>query len=122
MEELEQEEFDKRLAAGDYTIALAPIRAESGSVYMMLSQFTAAGGGLTGYSDLIYSSRLAESAHTTGRARCQLLAACEQQLLDSCAVVPLFTQHKRLLLADGVDGLIFDPFGPVLDLTYTTKE
>lgn len=122
VEELEQEEFDKRLAAGDYTIALAPIRAESGSVYMMLSQFTAAGGGLTGYSDLIYSSRLAESAHTTGRARCQLLAACEQQLLDSCAVVPLFIQHKRLLLADGVDGLIFDPFGPVLDLTYTTKE
>ena len=31
-------------------------------------------------------------------------------------------QQKRLLVASGIKGLIFDPFGPVLDLTYTTKE
>ena len=42
-------------------------------------------------------------------------------LLDSCTVVPLLSQHKRLLIADGVSGLVFDPFTPVLDLTYTTK-
>ena len=48
VEEVPQEEFDKRLAAGSYTIALAPIRAEGGSVYQMLQQFTAEGGGLTG--------------------------------------------------------------------------
>ncbi len=50
VEEVPQEEFDKRLAAGSYTIALAPIRAEGGSVYQMLQQFTAEGGGLTGFS------------------------------------------------------------------------
>ena len=55
VEEVPQEEFDKRLAAGSYTIALAPIRAEGGSVYQMLQQFTAEGGGLTGWSDPIYS-------------------------------------------------------------------
>lgn len=49
VEEVPQEEFDKRLAAGSYTIALAPIRAEGGSVYQMLQQFTAEGGGLTGW-------------------------------------------------------------------------
>ena len=56
VEEVPQEEFDKRLAAGSYTIALAPIRAEGGSVYQMLQQFTAEGGGLTGWSDPIYLS------------------------------------------------------------------
>ena len=121
VEEVPQEEFDKRLAAGDYTIALAPICAEGGSVYQMLQQFTAEGGGLTGYSDPLYTERLAESAQQTGRARCALLAECERQLLEGCTVVPLLGQQKRLLVADGIKGLVFDPFTPVLDLTYTTK-
>ena len=129
VEEVPQEEFDKRLAAGDYTIALAPICAEGGSVYQMLQQFTAESGGLTGYSDPLYTERLAESAQQTGRARCallaecerQLLRECERQLLEGCTVVPLLGQQKRLLVADGIKGLVFDPFTPVLDLTYTTK-
>lgn len=121
VEEVPQEEFGKRLAAGDYTIALAPICAEGGSVYQMLQQFTAEGGGLTGYSDPLYTERLAESAQKTGRARCALLAECERQLLEGCTVVPLLGQQKRLLVADGIKGLVFDPFTPVLDLTYTTK-
>lgn len=48
------------------------------------------------------------------------MADCERQLLSDCAVVPLFSQQKRLLIASGIQGLVFDPFGPVLDLTETT--
>ena len=87
----------------------------------MLQQFTAESGGLTGYSDPLYTERLAESTQKTGRARCALLAECERQLLEGCTVVPLLGQQKRLLVADGIKGLVFDPFTPVLDLTYTTK-
>ena len=36
-------------------------------------------------------------------------------------MVPLVAQQKRLLIADGIEGLVFDPFTPVLDLTYTRK-
>ena len=121
VEEVPQEEFDARLASGDYTIALAPIRAEGGSVYQMLQQFTPEGGGLTGYDDPVYTERLALSAQQTGSARCALLRQCERQLLQSCTVVPLLAQQKRLLIADGIQDLIFDPFTPVLDLTYTQK-
>ena len=121
VEEVPQEEFDKRLAEGSYTIALAPIHAEGGSVYQMLQQFTTEGGGLTGYADPLYTERLAESTQQTGKARCALLAECERQLLDSCTVVPLLGQQKRLLVADGITGLVFDPFTPVLDLTYAQK-
>ena len=122
VEEVDEETFAKRLADGDYTIALAPISAEGGSVYNMLSQFTAAGGGLTGYSDSLFATQLQASAQSTGSTRCRLLADCERQLLSDAVVVPLFAQQKRLLIADGIKNLIFDPFGPVLDLTYTTKE
>ena len=79
------------------------------------------GGGLTGWSDPIYSQRLAESAQQTGSARCALLADCERQLLEGCAVVPLLGQNRRLLVADGITGLVFDPFTPVLDLTDAQK-
>ena len=118
VEEVEQDEFDARIAAGKYTIALAPIRAEGGSVYQMLQQFTAEGGSLTGYADTVYADRLALSAQQTGKDRCALLAQCERQLLESCTVVPLMAQQKRLLLANGVRDLVFDPFFPVLDLTW----
>ena len=121
LEEVEPEEFEKRLAEGNYTIALAPISAESGSVYNVLVQFTAQGGGLTGYANSLYATQLAASSTATGSVRCSLLADCERQLLSDCAVVPLFNQQKRLLIASGIQGLVFDPFGPVLDLTDTTQ-
>ena len=120
VEEVPQEEFDARLASGKYTIALAPIRAEGGSVYQMLQQF-AGDNSLTGLTDPLYAGALSESIQRTGSARCQLLRECERQLLEGCTVVPLAAQQKRLLVADGVEGLVFDPFTPVLDLTYTTK-
>ena len=64
-----------------------------------------------------------EAAAAAGsETRCALLAQAERQLLAGCAAVPLFAQHKRLLLAGGVEGLVFDPYGPVLDLTWTTKQ
>ena len=122
VEEVDEETFAKRLAEGDYTIALAPISAEGGSVYNMLNQFTAAGGGLTGYADSLYATQLQASTQATGSSRCRLLGDCERQLLNDAVAVPLFAQQKRLLIAPGIQNLIFDPFGPVLDLTYTTKE
>ena len=69
VEEVPQEEFDKRLAAGDYTIALAPICAEGGSVYQMLQQF-AGDNNLTGLTDPLYAGALSESIQRTGTARC----------------------------------------------------
>ena len=122
IEEVDEETFRKRLAEGDYTIALAPVSAESGSVYNTLAQFTPTGGGLTGYSNALYATQLEASTHANGSTRCRLLGECERQLLSDCVVVPLFSQQKRLLIASGVKNLIFDPFGPVLDLTYATKK
>ena len=119
---MDEETFRKRLAEGDYTIALAPVSAESGSVYNTLAQFTPTGGGLTGYSNALYATQLEASTHANGSTRCRLLGECERQLLSDCVVVPLFSQQKRLLIASGIKNLIFDPFGPVLDLTYATKE
>src|SRR5699024_9466420 len=90
-------------------------------VYTLLRSFGPE--GLTGYDDPVYETLLAQAAAAgSSEVRCQLLAQAERQLLAGCAAVPLFAQHKRLLLAGGVEGLVFDPYGPVLDLTCTTKQ
>ena len=121
LEEVPQAELEERLAAGDYTIALAPVTCTDGSVYTLLRSFGPE--GLTGYDDPVYETLLAQAAAAgSSEVRCQLLAQAERQLLAGCAAVPLFAQHKRLLLAGGVEGLVFDPYGPVLDLTWTTKQ
>ena len=120
IEEVPREDFDARIAAGDYSIALAPVSCTDGSVYTLLRAFGPEGLGR--YADTGYETLLAQSASATGSAlRCALLAQAERQLLAECVAVPLFAQQKRLLLADGVEGLVFDPYGPVLDLTWTTK-
>ena len=121
LEELPQADFEARLAAGDYTIALAPVRCTDGSVYNLLRAFGPE--GLCAYSDAGYEALLRQSyLADTSAVRCELLAQCERQLLADCVAAPLFAQHKRLLVADGVEGLVFDPFGPVLDLTWTAKQ
>ena len=120
VEEAEAADFAQRLAEGDYTIALVPVTAESNSVYGLLSQFSPE--GLTRYDNPHFAALLDQSLNATGAARCALLAQAEAQLVDDCALLPLFAQQKRLLIADGVQGLVFDPYGPLLDLTYTTRE
>lgn len=120
VEEAEAADFAQRLAEGDYTIALVPVTAESNSVYGLLSQFSPE--GLTRYDNPHFAALLDQSLNATGAARCALLAQAEAQLVDDCALLPLFAQQKRLLIADGVEGLVFDPYGPLLDLTYTTRE
>ena len=54
--------------------------------------------------------------------RAEICRYLERRMLNDAVAVPLFAQQKRLLIAPGIQNLIFDPFGPVLDLTYTTKE
>ena len=121
LEEVDEETFAERIAGGDYAIALAPVECTDGSVYSLLRSFGPE--GLARYDDTGYETLLAQSAAApSSEVRCALLAQAERQLLESCAAVPLFAQQKRLLIADGVEGLVFDPYGPVLDLTWTTKE
>lgn len=80
IEEVDEETFQKRLSEGDYTIALAPISAESGSVYSMLTQFTTAGGNLTGYANALYATQLEASTHATARPA----AGCWASVSASC--------------------------------------
>ena len=66
-------------------------------------------------SDDIVDALFNDGTHTADD-----VAALERTLLESACVTPLWFQTKALLVQPGVQGLVFRPFGPVLDLTNAT--
>ena len=50
-----------------------------------------------------------------------ITAALERELLNEAVLVPLFFQQQQLLISPKVSGLVFDPFGPTVDLTWACK-
>lgn len=111
--------FNSRLASGDYTIALAPITITQSDLITFLSGLNSTYG--LGYTSSSYTTLLSLASASSGTQKRALIYQAECLILDQVVLTPLFTQQKRLLVDARVSGLVFDPFGPVLDLTYTTK-
>ena len=116
VEELTVEEIRARVAEGDYQIALLPLVPASGTPLGLLEQFAA--GGLAGLEPSEFDTLLAETrsspalAGSTGR-----ITLLERTLLEQVPATPLFYQSGRLVLAEPISGLVFDPFGQVPDVT-----
>ena len=87
----------------------------------LLSQ--CASGGFSGVSDSGYDALLAqiqaEAAHGCSAER---YAQLERALLAQAPITPLFFQADRLVMASGIQGLVFDPFIPSVDVTFATKK
>lgn len=119
LEIVDEETFAARLLAEDYTLALAPVTINSTDLVSFLSSFS---GGTVNYYNSEYSALLATANAADGADKRDALATAERTLLADCALTPLFSQEKRLLLASGVSHLVFDPYGPIIDATYAEKK
>lgn len=121
VKELSLAELRQQVAAGDYQIALLPLAPSENSPLSLLSQF--ASGGFSGVSDSGYDALLAqiqaEAAHGCSAER---YAQLERALLAQAPITPLFFQADRLVMASGIQGLVFDPFIPSVDVTFATKK
>ena len=49
-------------------------------------------------------------------------AELERMLLAQAPITPLFFQADRLVMVSGIQGLVFDPFIPSVDVTFATKK
>ena len=102
------------LPAGKYTIALAPIRAEGGSVYQMLQQFTAG----ERQSDRSHPTRSMPGPwlRAPSRPAPPAVPAAGANVSASCwKAAPWcrwLAQQKRLLVADGVERTGVRPLHP----------
>lgn len=115
VEQASLEEVNARVASGDYQIALLPLSLSSDSAAELLRQTA----GLADWSDSGWQRQL-DALFNDGTHTADDVAALERTLLESACVTPLWFQTKALLVQPGVQGLVFRPFGPVLDLTNAT--
>ena len=119
IETVPADELQTRLRSGRYTIALAPLQLTREDPLTLLSRFET--GGFTDYTSRFYDQLCRQAAACGGSERLDLCTKAETFLLQDVAVAPLFGQNRQLVVAPGVTGLLYDPFGPVLDLTHTCR-
>ncbi|MBQ2264039.1 MAG: peptide ABC transporter substrate-binding protein [Oscillospiraceae bacterium] len=118
LETVSPDEYEQRIAAGDYSIALYSIGPERNSCYEMLRQFSVQ-QKLLGFSSEEFTGILAELSNT-GRAAdsVKLYGMAEQAILDSMDFIPLFYKNSYLVSTAGNKEIGFDAFSGTIDFRY----
>ena len=118
VQQLPMEDLLSAQSSGDYAIMLLPLSSAENAPHALLRQF--GDGGLGRWVSAEFQARAAAlSPAVSGYA--QDCAALERELLNEAVLVPLFFQQQQLLISPKVSGLVFDPFGPTVDLTWACK-
>ncbi len=121
VQELPMEELQQRLAAGDYEIALAPFAPQNSSPASLLRQFGPDGVCALDAPAFVQAMAEAEGLTPGGAGWAGAMENAERILLAECPVLPLFYQTKALLVAPGIEGVVFSPFAPSIDLTWAVR-
>ena len=117
LKQVTQQELEQALQTGSYQIALVPLTSTSNSAAAMLKTFAA--GAWTGLVDSTFDQAM-EGVNSASQTAAGQISACEKLLMDQYSVYPLWYEQQALLLAPNIKGVVFNPFGPVLDLTWAT--
>lgn len=122
-EGLTQEEFDARLAAGDYDMALTEFSAARDDAWEFLARWrTGHADNVTCYSNTSYDLLLGAAEDSdSSEARMAFLCDAEALLLSDCAVLPLAFTGRAVLLDDGLSGLDFAGTRDTLGLARITQ-
>lgn len=113
IEEVTAEEFETRIASGDYSIALYPLKGDFNSGVSVLSQFQKIScleksGG---------SAEITDSVRKCGNASYLVSAytEAEKQILGEYGFIPMFYKNSYLVAGDENEDIILDPFAEAVD-------
>lgn len=112
---LPQEELESRIAAGEFDIALIPLKAPESTPYSMLAQFMSTGSGnVAGWSNPEYDAALAAAnAQAMADRSAAAFRACEQQLIDHGVLLPLYATQTHYVIQKNVQGIWIYPNGRI---------
>ena len=123
MEPLEEEEYNQRISLGDFSAAIYALRPESDGPYSTLSAFQSqSSGNVFGYQSEKFDSLLDEIARHSGEDAASLSLQAENQLLEDCVFLPLYTGKHFYGMAPGVKGIRFLPYGGGVDFIAAGQE
>ena len=113
IEDVTPEEFDERIAAGDYTIALYPLRSSSsvGSSFIRLFETVDV---LRPREELPELSRMLMTC-ADEKALEDTYYAAETLILDRMEFIPLFYRNRFLIYDTDNEDIYFDPFTGAID-------
>lgn len=123
VEALTQEEYDARLASGEYDMALCELSSARDDAWDFLDRWRSGHeDNVIGCSNTSYDLLLGAAENSDDRAaRMAFLCDAEALLLEDCALLPLAFTGRACLVRVGLDGLAFADTRAALDLTRITQ-
>ena len=113
-----------RVRSKNYQLALVPVTYSTNMAFGALERYTSASAeNIIGFSDKKYDSMVGEIKRVQGLSRsADKTAAAEKYLIDSAALVPLYSRQVYMGLAKGVTGTYFNLTGDTAYFRYTLSK
>lgn len=113
IEDLTSKEFNERIADGDYSIALYPLKADFNSGLAVFSEFDenqclkSAKGGLNSSESIMQCPSVTQLVNS--------YADAEKALLEQYGFIPLFYKNSYIVAKKDNEDIIYDPFTGSVD-------
>lgn len=122
IEPVSAEELVKRVAAGDYQIAVASLTSPSADPRDFLSLFSStAAGNPAKYQSEDYDALLNAAAAAQPQEELSLIKQAETMLVEDGVFYPLYNENHYYVTGPTVTGLIIRPFSGVVDFSHAGK-
>ena len=119
VETLSEEDYNTRLAAGDFEIAVQDLAGSTNSPAAYLQSFTKSGSGnYSGYassevSRLISAAERAESLDSSA----DMYKQAEQIVIDDAIFIPLYYKNEYFYINEDFADISYNPFNKTVDFT-----
>ncbi|MBR6790859.1 MAG: peptide ABC transporter substrate-binding protein [Oscillospiraceae bacterium] len=115
-------EYERRLAAGDFDLALAALTGSYNSPHAILELFQGHSGNAYAVKDRAYDQLLARAEGEPDlSAALDLYAAAERMLIDEAAFLPLYYQSEYFVMSESVTGVIYDFDSKIVNFQYAEQ-
>lgn len=116
IETVSPEEYTRRLASGEYSIALWTLEPEENSCTAALAEITDHAALLGLDPEVLTESFTAASSARQLADSVALYGAAEQAVIDTGAFIPLFYKNTYLITTAGNQDIRYDPFTGIISL------
>lgn len=114
IEDVTAEQFEERIAAGDYAIALYPVKGEIGTGFSFLRQFEKTDPLRTAETDALGLTERAMACPDPAEL-VETYTTAERELLAQYTFIPLFYKNTYLIADRDNEQILFDPFTGAID-------
>lgn len=118
VETLSEEEYNARLTARDYEIAVRDLSGSVNSPAAYLQGFTKGGGNYSGYNSSEVSQLISRAERAADLSEsAELYAEAERIILDDAAVIPLYYKNEYFYINEDYADIYYNPFNKTIDFS-----